>query len=191
MAVASILAPLCWSWFIVSANLSPTDRAYQDNENFPIPRLGTNFTGNLTCGHCGKIYTTYSKLRRHQMQVVRKTRKTFKCPHCDKACSERSNLERHLQTHKGKREFACPTCGKTNFTTIWTLESHMRLHRGDKFQCEVIFLWASGTTFTICILWKLLKFEAIIFIQKMCVESVYQGANPISSCHKIFNPILP
>eukprot|EP00466_Bigelowiella_natans_P016719 jgi/Bigna1/138310/aug1.44_g13018 len=90
---------------------------------------------NLTCSHCGKMYLTVQKLKRHLHTVVEKT---LVCPYCNKSFGEWCNLDRHIRTHNGNRPFECPTCGK-NFTCVWDLNQHFRIHAGVKpFQCEVL-----------------------------------------------------
>ena len=48
----------------------------------------------------------------------------YKCPHCDYACKEHSNLKRHIALHFSERQFVCDICGAA-FHAKKILETHM------------------------------------------------------------------
>lgn len=64
--------------------------------------------------------------------------RTFPCPLCSVACSNRGQLLGHLRTHTGERPFPCtePGCSKT-FVRNEELTRHRRIHSGDRpYSCS-------------------------------------------------------
>uniref|UniRef100_A0A8B9G8I2 Zinc finger and BTB domain containing 12 n=2 Tax=Amazona TaxID=12929 RepID=A0A8B9G8I2_9PSIT len=60
----------------------------------------------------------------------------FMCPRCGKHFNHSSNLNRHMNVHRGVKSHACGLCGKS-FTQKSTLHDHMNLHSGQRpYRCS-------------------------------------------------------
>ena len=56
--------------------------------------------------------------------------KTYKCPHCVKEFSQKSNMHTHIKSkHLDERPFACSYCQKS-FKLKAQLKVHLRIHTG-------------------------------------------------------------
>jgi len=77
-----------------------------------------------SCEHCGKHFSTESKLTTHNKIHV--SHKSFKCGICPKAFSKEKNLISHL-SHHDICSFPCKLCGKV-LKTRTKLDAHMNIH---------------------------------------------------------------
>ncbi|XP_074927659.1 zinc finger and BTB domain-containing protein 12 [Chelonoidis abingdonii] len=60
----------------------------------------------------------------------------FMCPRCGKQFNHSSNLNRHMNVHRGVKSHSCAVCGKS-FTQKSTLHDHMNLHSGQRpYRCS-------------------------------------------------------
>ena len=63
--------------------------------------------------------------------------KKFDCVYCESKFLTKGDLERHVKSHMGTRDFTCELCQKT-FTRQQTLNEHMNRHYGLKpYECKV------------------------------------------------------
>lgn len=63
--------------------------------------------------------------------------KKFDCLYCESKFLTKGDLERHVKSHMGTRDFTCELCHKT-FTRQQTLNEHMNRHYGLKpYECKV------------------------------------------------------
>ncbi|XP_064459839.1 histone-lysine N-methyltransferase PRDM16-like [Ornithodoros turicata] len=88
------------------------------------------------CAHCPKVFSWKSNLIRHQ--VAHDVTRRYVCESCRKVFTDPSNLQRHVRSqHVGARSHACQECGKT-FATSSGLKQHTHIHSSVKpFRCEV------------------------------------------------------
>ena len=90
------------------------------------------------CPDCGKSYSTYSGLTKHQQfhcaaNESNQVQKTVTCDECGKAYSSTGALKMHIRTHT--LPCKCHLCGKA-FSRPWLLQGHIRTHTGEKpFSC--------------------------------------------------------
>ncbi|NXU66780.1 ZBT12 protein, partial [Horornis vulcanius] len=60
----------------------------------------------------------------------------FMCPRCGKQFNHSSNLNRHMNVHRGVKSHGCGVCGKS-FTQKSTLHDHLNLHSGARpYRCS-------------------------------------------------------
>lgn len=60
----------------------------------------------------------------------------FMCPRCGKQFNHSSNLNRHMNVHRGVKSHSCGICGKC-FTQKSTLHDHLNLHSGARpYRCS-------------------------------------------------------
>lgn len=91
------------------------------------------------CPDCGKSYSTYSGLSKHQQfhcahAEGNQTKKTFVCKFCEKQYASLGALKMHIRTHT--LPCKCHLCGKA-FSRPWLLQGHIRTHTGEKpFSCQ-------------------------------------------------------
>jgi snail-like protein len=91
------------------------------------------------CPDCGKSYSTYSGLSKHQQfhcaaNESNQVQKTVTCNECGKVYASTGALKMHIRTHT--LPCKCHLCGKA-FSRPWLLQGHIRTHTGEKpFSCN-------------------------------------------------------
>ncbi|CAK9812822.1 Protein escargot [Anthophora plagiata] len=90
------------------------------------------------CPDCGKSYSTYSGLSKHQqfhcVAAEGQAKKSFSCKYCEKVYFSLGALKMHIRTHT--LPCKCHLCGKA-FSRPWLLQGHIRTHTGEKpFSCQ-------------------------------------------------------
>ncbi|XP_001865382.2 protein escargot [Culex quinquefasciatus] len=92
------------------------------------------------CPDCGKSYSTYSGLSKHQQfhcpaAEGNQAQKIFVCKECDKPYKTLGALKMHIRTHT--LPCKCNLCDKA-FSRPWLLQGHIRTHTGEKpFVCKL------------------------------------------------------
>ncbi|KAJ8928641.1 hypothetical protein NQ314_018734 [Rhamnusium bicolor] len=66
----------------------------------------------------------------------KKTKEGFKCDQCDRVCSTKKLLKKHLLIHTQERKFSCETCGKL-FRHRYEVTAHKKSHNKPTFQCDI------------------------------------------------------
>lgn len=85
------------------------------------------------CSHCDKKFTFRSNLLRHELTHTEP--KDFPCNMCDRSFARQSYLEEHRITHSTIKPYLCNVCNK-KFSRISNLRRHKQLHSMDKkYQC--------------------------------------------------------
>ncbi|XP_062258927.1 zinc finger E-box-binding homeobox 2a isoform X3 [Platichthys flesus] len=111
------------------------------------PGTTDDFAQLLTCPYCDRGYKRLTSLREHIKYRHGKNEESFACPLCSDTFSHRTQLERHMTSHKaprdqppseeaGNRKFKCSECGKA-FKYKHHLKEHLRIHSGEKpYECS-------------------------------------------------------
>ncbi|KAM9308762.1 zinc finger E-box-binding homeobox 1 isoform 2-T2 [Gastrophryne carolinensis] len=105
------------------------------------------FSQLLTCPYCDRGYKRYTSLKEHIKYRHEKNEDNFSCSMCSYTFAYRTQLERHMTSHKsgkdqrhvtqsgGNRKFKCTECGKA-FKYKHHLKEHLRIHSGEKpYEC--------------------------------------------------------
>uniref|UniRef100_A0A3P9QEE1 Zinc finger E-box binding homeobox 2 n=1 Tax=Poecilia reticulata TaxID=8081 RepID=A0A3P9QEE1_POERE len=120
-----------------------------DGTDLP-PGTPDAFAQLLTCPYCDRGYKRLTSLKEHIKYRHEKNEENFACPLCNYTFAYRTQLERHMATHKpardqvrrsflhfaSKRPHQCQICKKA-FKHKHHLIEHSRLHSGEKpYQCD-------------------------------------------------------
>uniref|UniRef100_A0A8C5MFM6 Zinc finger E-box-binding homeobox 1 n=1 Tax=Leptobrachium leishanense TaxID=445787 RepID=A0A8C5MFM6_9ANUR len=105
------------------------------------------FSQLLTCPYCDRGYKRYTSLKEHIKYRHEKNEDNFSCSVCSYTFAYRTQLDRHMTSHKsgkdqrhvtqsgGNRKFKCTECGKA-FKYKHHLKEHLRIHSGEKpYEC--------------------------------------------------------
>ncbi|XP_030628349.1 zinc finger E-box-binding homeobox 2b isoform X1 [Chanos chanos] len=126
-----------------------TPEANGQEENDLPPGTPDAFAQLLTCPYCDRGYKRLTSLKEHIKYRHEKNEESFSCPLCNYTFAYRTQLERHMATHKpgrdqhqllnqgaGNRKFKCTECGKA-FKYKHHLKEHLRIHSGEKpYECS-------------------------------------------------------
>ncbi|XP_066426798.1 zinc finger and BTB domain-containing protein 12 [Molothrus aeneus] len=97
----------------------------------PTPSSSSS-SSSSRCGKCGESFQGVEKLVFH----MRAQHFVFMCPRCGKQFNHSSNLNRHMNVHRGVKSHGCGVCGKS-FTQKSTLHDHLNLHSGARpYRCS-------------------------------------------------------
>lgn len=96
------------------------------------PWGGNSASRTIRCTKCEEVFQGVEKLVFH----MRAYHFIFMCPRCGKQFNHSSNLNRHMNVHRGVKSHSCNICGKC-FTQKSTLHDHMNLHSGERpYRCS-------------------------------------------------------
>ncbi|XP_047227396.1 zinc finger E-box-binding homeobox 2-like isoform X1 [Girardinichthys multiradiatus] len=130
--------------------LNTPEAAAQDEGEHDLPSSAPDdFAQLLTCPYCERGYKRLTSLKEHIKYRHENTEETFTCLLCAETFTQRSQLERHMTTHKppmdqppllsegaANRKFKCSECGKA-FKYKHHLKEHLRIHSGEKpYECS-------------------------------------------------------
>ncbi|CAG9577476.1 unnamed protein product [Danaus chrysippus] len=92
------------------------------------------------CVECGKVFSS-RKTYRYHLNVLHKGQNRHPCPRCGKVYQWKSNLGRHLRSHKARDsgELHCHTCDK-RFSSVATYRQHLRVSRSHVSETDFTFM---------------------------------------------------
>ncbi|KAL6100320.1 zeb2 [Pungitius sinensis] len=125
---------------------TPEAITQEESEHDLLSGSPDEFSQLLTCPYCERGYKRLSSLKEHIKYRHERSEESFSCPLCADSFSLRSQLERHMTTHRptrdqvsdsaGNRKFKCNECGKA-FKYKHHLKEHLRIHSGEKpYECS-------------------------------------------------------
>ncbi|KAM9486083.1 zinc finger E-box-binding homeobox 2a isoform 2-T2 [Clarias gariepinus] len=128
---------------------TPEANGQDDNENDLTLRTPDDFAQLLTCPYCDRGYKRLTALKEHIKYRHEKNEESFPCQQCNDTFAYRTQLDRHMATHRpsreqppvlnegaGNRKFKCTECGKA-FKYKHHLKEHLRIHSGEKpYECS-------------------------------------------------------
>ncbi|XP_012705140.2 zinc finger E-box-binding homeobox 2 isoform X1 [Fundulus heteroclitus] len=128
---------------------TPEAAAQDESEHDLASSAADDFAQLLTCPYCERGYKRLTSLKEHIKYRHENTEETFPCLLCAETFPQRSQLERHMTTHKpptdqppllsegaANRKFKCSECGKA-FKYKHHLKEHLRIHSGEKpYECS-------------------------------------------------------
>ncbi|KAF5894037.1 zinc finger E-box-binding homeobox 1-like isoform X4, partial [Clarias magur] len=101
-----------------------------------------------SCPYCSRGYKRHTSLKEHIKLHHEKSKEDFSCSLCSYTFTYRTQLDRHMSTHKngrdqsmvshsgGNRKFKCTECSKA-FKYKHHLKEHLRIHSGEKpYECS-------------------------------------------------------
>lgn len=92
------------------------------------------------CLECGKMFSSKKTFRYH-WNVLHKGQNRYPCPRCGKVYQWKSNLGRHLRSHKARDsgELYCEACDK-RFASVATYKQHLRVSRQHVSESDFNFM---------------------------------------------------
>ncbi|XP_049905137.1 zinc finger E-box-binding homeobox 2a isoform X2 [Epinephelus moara] len=129
---------------------TPEAIGQDESEHDLLSGTPDDFAQLLTCPYCDRGYKRLTSLKEHIKYRHEKNEESFTCPLCADTFGHRTQLERHMTTHKpardqpppllnegaGNRKFKCSECGKA-FKYKHHLKEHLRIHSGEKpYECS-------------------------------------------------------
>ncbi|XP_068196844.1 zinc finger E-box-binding homeobox 1-like isoform X2 [Antennarius striatus] len=126
---------------------SPAEAGGADENGTP-----DSFSQLHTCPYCSRGYKRNASLKEHIKYRHETSDDNYSCSHCSYTFTYRSQLERHMNHHRGSREqrhtsqstggtggtrkFKCTECSKA-FKYKHHLKEHLRIHSGEKpYECS-------------------------------------------------------
>ncbi|XP_060808283.1 zinc finger protein 260 [Amyelois transitella] len=92
------------------------------------------------CVECGKVFSS-KKTYRYHLNVLHKGQNRYPCPRCGKVYQWKSNLGRHMRSHKARDagELYCGECDK-RFASVATFRQHLRVSKQHVTETEFTFM---------------------------------------------------
>ncbi|XP_023940762.1 zinc finger protein OZF [Bicyclus anynana] len=92
------------------------------------------------CVECGKMFSS-RKTYRYHLNVLHRGQNRYPCPRCGKVYQWKSNLGRHMRSHKARdnNELHCGTCDK-RFASVATFRQHLRVSRRHVSEKDFTFM---------------------------------------------------
>ncbi|XP_052748362.1 zinc finger protein 41-like isoform X2 [Galleria mellonella] len=114
------------------------DRVKSKQEKPPSKEAGRD--ERPQCVECGKIFSS-RKTYRYHLNVLHKGQNRYPCPRCGKVYQWKSNLGRHMRSHKARDsgELYCAACDK-RFASVATYRQHLRVSRRHVAEAEFSFV---------------------------------------------------
>ncbi|XP_038121719.1 zinc finger protein 234-like [Culex quinquefasciatus] len=111
----------------VSTRASSNGKSIETPDKAKAKRKDSNDKIQIViCKVCNAEFGTTSAMRIHLKEQHTVQGRPFHCPLCPSQFKRKGHLERHMESHTGKRKFACKECG-ASFSKATVLARH-RIH---------------------------------------------------------------
>lgn len=98
------------------------------------------YAAPYTCNQCTRIFNHKGNYKRHLISHLDPQGRhlpKYPCTYCEKRFSNNRTLETHIRVHTGEKPFQCDICHKT-FSQRGNLLNHLRIHSNPRsYTCEV------------------------------------------------------
>ncbi|KAG5888735.1 hypothetical protein JTB14_032011 [Gonioctena quinquepunctata] len=119
------ICPFCGKGFITTSDLYHHEKIHVNKRAY-------------TCEKCPKAFNTSSDLHKHNICVhIDRSQWKYVCNSCDRKFPLKINLDSHIKTHTGEKNFACHLCDRKCISKS-VLRSHIQTHSNViSFKCTV------------------------------------------------------
>ena len=114
------------------------EESFRNNKLLKKHKKTHKAANQLTCPECGKVLSSKTSLRNHQL-THKRTKLQFKCNRCDMVFKRSAALEKHKEEHLRKKGFECVKWNTTKSKSKKQTVQHKQSCQQDieHYECEL------------------------------------------------------